>query len=434
LRLLVDETLALLAPRAQAKHLALATEFEAGLPVLLHGDAGRIRQVLINLLGNAVKFTQKGGVALVVKGLAASEDNVSFRLEVRDTGIGIPEAYQPRLFEAFSQLDGSTTKSAGGTGLGLAISRQLIGLMGGKIGFESEFKRGSVFWFELGLPRAKPTTELPSSAPEPAAVGCLRLLVVEDNTSNQMVMRCLLEKLGHEYEVAADGQSALDRLALDRFDAVLMDCQMPGMDGYTATREIRAGRVSGLDVHIPIIALTAYAMPADRKKCLDSGMDDYVSKPVRSEHLQAALGRLLGRKTENLPPPEPSLRPVQHLLDLPQLEQLRQLPGRQHSRLIDDMIGLFLASMPQELSQLRQLAEQKSKNELAMLAHSIAGTCANLGASAMRSSGLQLENAAREGNWTEVRGRLDALGRQWIETKQALQQFQTPILHENSYR
>ena len=304
LRGLIDDTLALMMPRAQVKQLRLTAEFDAGLPVQLNGDAGRIRQVLMNLVGNAVKFTEKGGVTIRVNTQASRAGRARFRVEVCDTGIGIARVQQNRLFEAFSQVDGSYSKSYGGTGLGLAISRQLMELMGGTIGVESEFSAGSVFWIELDLPCAQalrvtgPVLPAPASAAITVSKAGNHLLVVEDNEANQMVIQRLLEKLGYECEVASNGRVALDFLAVRRFDVVLMDCQMPEMDGYAATREIRAGKVPGLDVHISIIALTAYAMDGDRKKCLEAGMDDYVSKPLRSQDLHAALQRCRDRQAE----------------------------------------------------------------------------------------------------------------------------------------
>jgi PAS domain S-box-containing protein len=316
LRGVAADIVRLLTPRARQKAVELRVEFDAALDGGLVGDAGRLRQVLLNLVGNAVKFTDRGEVVVRIRRLDAADGRVSFRAEVSDTGVGIPFAAQAQLFQPFIQADGTITRRHGGTGLGLAISRQLIELMGGAIGCESEPGRGSRFWFVLSLP-----TRPPGRPPEPippdavavaetqrAAAGAgevpprdpsgLRLLIAEDNPVNQVVARRLLEKMGHSVDIAPDGLAALRQLAQGSYDAVLMDCQMPELDGYATTRRIRAGGVAGVDPRIPIIALTAYAMADDRAKCLEAGMDDYISKPVRPADLAAAFARCgLGVRT-----------------------------------------------------------------------------------------------------------------------------------------
>ncbi len=287
----VDETLALLLPRAQAKGLALDCEVDPDLPAALRGDAGRIRQVLTNLTGNAVKFTEAGRVTVAVRRTSLTATHAGFRTEVRDTGIGIPRDQHGRLFRPFTQADGTSTRRYGGTGLGLAISRQLVELMGGRIGFESEPGRGSVFWFELTLPLATAPGSARPGERGPAAHSGVRLLVAEDNPANQQVTRRMVERLGHECVIVNDGAAALAALAGGGFHAVLMDCQMPGMDGYTATRRIRAGAVPGVNARLPIIAVTAHAMEGDRERCLQAGMSDYVTKPVLPGVLAQALRR-----------------------------------------------------------------------------------------------------------------------------------------------
>jgi PAS domain S-box-containing protein len=422
LRQLVDETAGLLAPGARAKGLAFACEFEEGIPVALHGDAGRIRQVILNLTGNAVKFTPAGSVRLVVRAVRTTAEQLEFRVEVHDTGIGIPHAQQGRLFEPFMQSDATSTRRYGGTGLGLAISRQLVELMHGQIGFTSEEGRGSTFWFQLALPRVGRLE--PAVVPAPSATGKrsgYRLLVAEDNQANQLVIGRLLERLGHEHVIAPDGAAALARLAGERFDAVLMDCQMPELDGYAATRRIRTGELPGINPHIPVIALTAYAMPSDRIKCFAAGMNDYLAKPVRSPELAAALERQgIHSVTPDKPVEAPAATGAEEVIDSAQIRQLRGLPGRQHPTLLHELIELFNTDTPRTLAELRELAEQRVQDPFVVLAHRLAGAAANLGARSLRQAALRVEKAGRDAAWPEMERLLAELDREWERVRYAL--------------
>jgi PAS domain S-box-containing protein len=306
LRPVVDEVVALLGPRAREKGLELVSELEPAAEQTLLGDAGRIRQVLLNLAGNAVKFTEQGSVRIEVGARRVPGGRCQVRFAVRDTGIGIPRKAQAWLFQPFTQADGTMTKRFGGTGLGLAISRQLVDLMGGTIGYDSTEGQGSCFWFEVTLAEPRPVGPAVRVAPPLVGLGAPtgpRLLLAEDNRVNQTVARRMLEKLGCTVEVVANGRLALEALAERHFDAVLMDCQMPVLDGYEATRRIRSGGAEGVDPLIPIIALTAFAMPGDRLKCIEAGMSDYLSKPVRGEDLQQALIRCGVIRPLSGPPP-----------------------------------------------------------------------------------------------------------------------------------
>ena len=301
LRETIGEACAMLLVVARTKGIELAVEIDAGVPAWLYGDAARVRQVVINLVSNAIKFTDEGQVTVHVNAspLAGA---TRVRVEVTDTGIGIDSDTLARLFQPFTQADNSTTRKYGGTGLGLTISTQLIETMGGTIGASSEPEKGSTFWFELSLPAAddnesKPDLRAPDLAgqiatadqgdPTPAAV-----LVAEDNPINQLLAVRMLEKLGYDVDVAGDGREALAALEQTTYAAVLMDCQMPELDGYDATREIRR-RERDSDRHVPIIAMTAHSMPGDREKCLAAGMDDYISKPIRASALRETLERSL---------------------------------------------------------------------------------------------------------------------------------------------
>ena len=317
LREIIEETIEILVLRARAKGLELRCEIAPSVPTAVRGDPMRLRQVLINLAGNAIKFTEAGEVVVRVAALVAGG---RLRFEVSDTGIGIAAEVQGQIFSAFTQADSFTTRKYGGTGLGLAICRQLVALMGGTIGVASELNRGSTFWFEIGMePVAAPAllpqpavlrgaaasippavlrapAVLPAGAAPAAAVGP-RILVVEDNAVNREVAAGMLENLGYRSESAVNGLLALEAIAESTHAAVLMDCQMPVMDGLTATQEIRrreagsSGREPGSSGRVPIIALTANAMEANRERCLAAGMDDFLPKPFTQAQLKGVLGR-----------------------------------------------------------------------------------------------------------------------------------------------
>lgn len=286
-----------LSPRARQKGLLLSWQVAPEVPAAFCGDAGRLRQVLGNLIDNALKFTESGSVSLQVS--CHHSEAVSCRLHfaVRDTGPGVPEAQQHLLFERFSQLDSSLTRRHGGTGLGLAICRQLVTAMGGEIGLDSPPGQGACFWFWLDLPLAA-AEDLPLASPDQPGAGQYpqlrgRVLLVEDNPINQQVALSLLQRFGLQLTLAEDGQQALDRLTQEAFDLVLMDVQMPVLDGESATRQLRAGAAGTLNQQVPVVALTAHALESDRAQCLAAGMNDYLSKPVQVQALRELLLRWL---------------------------------------------------------------------------------------------------------------------------------------------
>jgi len=560
LRRAAREVLASFAEAAQARGVELLCLIHHDVPNALRGDPGRLRQVLTNLVGNAVKFTEKGEVVLRVTRGEASPSRAAVRFEVRDTGIGIEPELQSRLFESFVQADGSASRRYGGTGLGLAISQRLVKLMGGSISVESEPLRGSTFRFELCFERQpQEAAQLPTrpgrlagrrvlvvddnatnrqiltqqlsqrgmrvSAVDDglAALGALReaaasgagfdlaildmrmpemdgltlarairavpelqsvklalltsfgqrgqgaeaakagisayltkpvdeadlhdcllelvgegapgrtqlitrhtlaesrprgsaaVLVAEDNEVNQKVAVRILERLGYRVDVADSGGEALEACARTRYDVVLMDGQMPGMDGYEATRRIREREAGGR--HTPIIAMTASAMKGDREKCLEAGMDDYVAKPVTPEALESALQRWLGAGAASSPAPgpqPPTPAPAVDRLDEAVVQTLVSID--EDGSLLEEVVATFLRLAPARMTSLRRAAT-RSPSQLERTAHSFLGSCANLGCRRMAELCGRLEVLGRSGSTEGAPELVRALEREWTAVR-----------------
>ena len=300
LRKTLERMIQVFTPRALAKGLDLELDVDDDVPDLLKGDRTRLRRVLQNLIGNAIKFTSEGHVVLEVKAPygegedGEDEDGFLLRFVVRDTGIGIPPEAMEQLYQPFTQADSSTSRRFGGTGLGLAISKQLIELMGGTISVSSRPHEGSTFEltarFHLGSEDASKGVE--RHGPARKAAGSWHVLLAEDNPVNRLVILRQLSELGYHVDAAHNGRQALKKIQERSYDLVLMDCQMPELDGYETTRRIR--RMESAGQHLPVIAVTAHALKGDRERCLEAGMDDYLSKPYKLEELAATLERWLG--------------------------------------------------------------------------------------------------------------------------------------------
>lgn len=296
---LARETVELMAATARDKPVSVSCELAPQLPRWVRSDPLRLRQVLVNLLHNGVKFTERGRVSLEVSVLAQDPSTAELRFAVRDTGVGIAPDQLHAVFEAFTQVDGSTTRRHGGSGLGLAIVKDIVQLMGGQIAVSSEPGRGSLFWIDLRLAIGAPgDIEIAApQAPEPGEP--VRVLLAEDDLVNQMVVAEMLKTQGCEVDLVEDGDAARTAALGSRYDLVFMDCHMPVMDGFEATRRIReAERLRG--THVPIVALTANTLAGDRERCIETGMDDYLSKPVTSAQLSAAVERWTGRRVQSV--------------------------------------------------------------------------------------------------------------------------------------
>ena len=579
LRTTVEETVSLLAGRARAKNLELANLIEYGVPTALRGDPWRLRQILTNLLGNAIKFTEEGEVVSRVGLVEESDERAKIRFSVTDTGIGMTEEHRSRLFQSFTQADASTTRRYGGTGLGLAISRQLVELMEGEIGVESEHEIGSTFWFEVPLqkqsggpraalsprtdlrdlrvlvvddnatnrkilreqitswnlgngdaesgPRALQTLRSAADGGEPYNVAILdmqmpgmdgmelartikadpaisstrlvlltsigkradsadarqagieayltkpvkqselydalatvmgapeatpeedprlvtrhtlrereagtrvRLLVAEDNAVNQKVAVRMLESLSYRADVAANGLEAVEAISRVPYHAVLMDVQMPEMDGYEATAAIR--KREGAARHTPIIAMTANAMRGDREKALEAGMDDYVPKPVKPEDLDEVLRRWIpqeapepgsspvasgGGVTAPDPAPDKAENRIEDSLDPDVLAGLRELGDPD---LLSELTEMFFDDASSRLATLRETVEGSDARSVEQIAHALKGSSGNMGARRMAAICAELEDVGASGDLSRARALLEQLEEEFGRVRPALE-------------
>ncbi|MBM7866335.1 response regulator [Heliobacterium gestii] len=475
----VEKTLAL---RASEKGLLLWGSLAPDIPPAFWGDPVRIQQILFNLLGNAIKFTDKGEVHLRVLPEEKAERRWILRFEVRDTGIGIAKANQEKLFQPFSQADGSSTRNYEGTGLGLAISKRLVDLMGGRIGLSSEPGEGSTFWFSVPLERAEGLTGNdwfggPVGHGYAAVVGEKapsfpvrfegRVLLVEDNPINQKLAMNLLEKFGVTADVAENGLEAVDAVTQQDYRLILMDCHMPLMDGYEATRRIRQAEREG--EHRPIVALTARAMQGDRDECLAAGMDDYISKPFKRDDLWRTLRRWLPMETEasivvteapatgaaaeqiervegaeragsdaSTAAKSPSIGTTQNpavggatgapgaatkaqILDMVMLNEIRtDWVDPKEPRALVQLFEMFFSNMDELFHKLEAGWQARDPEKFTIAAHSLKSVGANFGAKRFSLLSLELEKMGHEGRFDDADQKIDQLKLEFDEYREAL--------------
>jgi signal transduction histidine kinase/HPt (histidine-containing phosphotransfer) domain-containing protein len=443
LSVVVEGAVALNSEPASAKGIALDCRIDDDVPSRLRGDAGRLRQILSNVVGNAVKLTMQGAVTVRVGVVSEAENECLLRFEVRDTGIGIPLAGQRVIFDAFMQSDDSSVPNFGGTGLGLAIAAQLVELMGGSIGLQSGPGGGSNFWFtapfrrEEAVPRddvadhpaalngtpPSPVSPLahrpvrPSKSGVPAEIRRRTpILLVEDDFVNRQVAMRMIETIGYRADAVDNGRAALEMLSRSEYAVILMDCQMPELDGYTATREIR--RREGATRHTPIIGLTAHALTGDREICVRAGMDDYLTKPVTPEDLTeiidkwvTAMGSLKaaaisteGRSNNggthgSVGAARPDVTPA---VDAAVLAELREYQKPGEADFVTELIGVFQDDLAVRLDQMKAGLQAGDAHQISQAAHALKGASGELGATVMREICCRLEMSTAGGSIVEA--------------------------------
>ena len=388
---------------ARSKHLEIGSQFEPDVPHYVRGDVGRLRQIINNLLGNAVKFTEKGSVSLHISTDNENEQQSTLRFVVRDSGIGISYDKQNDIFKPFTQADGSTTRKFGGTGLGLSICKNLVELMGGEIGVDSSDGNGATFWFTVVLEKqcgeyvSSQTITAGSASPSGAKVPSqprtrphVRLLLAEDEPINQMVAKTFLDKLGYNFDIANNGVEALQALSARFYDLVLMDCMMPEMGGFEAVARIRSDESNVLNHSIPVIALTAKAVVGDREACLAAGMNDYLRKPLRSIDLTEMLEKWLPDKASQSGSDS----------DL-------------NDQFTDDeaVLSLFVTKAPGYFAALQKSVADRNAQELLHHSHRLTGAAVAIGAINFAALAAELEECGQQNEMDKAREKLQCLSK-----------------------
>jgi len=424
--------------RANLKGLELVVDISPDVPSHIIGDPLRLRQILINLTDNAIKFTERGSIVVQVAAEAARGGEQCLHFSVKDTGTGIPLEKQQVIFEAFAQVDGSTTRNYGGTGLGLSIASQLVEQMRGKIWIESTPGKGTTFhftaWFgvaESSVPRSFPSLIGAPRAPEASATAGLRILLAEDNVVNRAVATGILGKRGHLLLQAANGREALELAGAETFDLIFMDVQMPEMDGFEATRRIREFE-QATGRHTPIAAMTAHAMAGDRERCLAAGMDDYISKPLQKAEMLALLDRISAARN---PAGAAAPRAAQPdaLQKLARESSAKVLSIFTREKLLDQLdgdealmrrlIALFRENTPRLLDDIRGSVARRCSSDLARSAHALLSSLGAFGADDASHLTRQLEAQAHDGDYGHTERTFAFLERETAKIYAALAAF-----------
>lgn len=430
---LLQDVKDILSVRCAEKGISLTSSITSGLPDCLLGDSGRLKQIILNLAANGVKFTDHGGVSIQVELKHEDGDEVLLNFSVKDSGIGISQERQQAIFEPFIQADSTITRVYGGTGLGLTICKQLITMMGGEIGVTSQPGEGSCFWFTINFKKGDcsqlDTTEQQhtlamSTAGSGGEAGYnLKILLVEDNEVNQMVANALLEALNFSADIANNGQQALEMLSKENYDLVLMDCQMPIMDGFEATKLIRSQNTPVLNHNIPIIAMTANALAGDKELCLQAGMSDYLAKPVRKAELQKMLQHWLpvGKSANNVTAEKQDKDTKLSVVKFDQQQFLEQLGDSME--LAREVAELTCQDLPLRVEQLQAAFDAKELVALRNVAHSIKGLAANIALGYLHKVSGELEVSAEKKQLESLEQQIETLKTEAVAAISELEKF-----------
>lgn len=430
LKTVIESTISMLSPQAIEKSVVLSATVADEIPSSIVGDKDRFNQILINLIGNAIKFTQQGRVHVDATVVQIDEDEVTVNVAVSDTGCGISDDDKTRLFTSFMQLDGSPTRKHGGTGLGLSISKQLVDMMKGTIGLESAVGTGSKFWFQLSFAVAPKAVEADSIESEDARkhkvanVANRLVLVAEDHPINQMVAIMELEELGLTVDVVSNGEEAVQAASSKNYSLIFMDCQMPVLDGFIATQKIRTGP----NADVPIVAMTAHAMKGDRQRCVAAGMDDYLSKPFEQADLIRVVEHWLGQKSNqsmrreaggSLDESRASAFGGEASTDttITNVLGVEQLKARFKPKQIVMLLQSFLKETPLNLVEMESLLNTGHLDGVRAIAHSLRGAFGLVCAPALSESCTSMEKYCVDSSTTEARDCMSTIQELWLTAK-----------------
>ncbi len=408
-------------PLARQKGVHLSFHLHANIPEFIRGDSGRILQVLMNMLSNAVKFTGHGGYVRL--SIERTKGGKNLRFSVADNGVGISEEAIAKLFQPFTQADTTMSRKYGGTGLGLSICKRLVHLMEGKIGVDSKPSCGSTFWFELTIQECEQENlSLPEEEDPPLEEEKIdaRVLVVDDNPANLKLMKIFLSRLGFKPELVANGNEAITAYRSGAFNLILMDCQMPELDGYDATKVIRSIEAESGQERIPILALTAHAMSGDKEKCLAAGMDDYLSKPISIRDLRLALRKWLAKERKNKMNVNTRQRFPDCDIDFDYLRGLEDLNIEGQPDLASELIEFFLQNAPQKIATIEAAMTSDNLVTIQREAHSLKSTCHNVGARRLAMLCAQIEESEK---LDAARGPLQDLQQNFLRIAELLKNY-----------